>query len=384
MKSDQDPTSDSNSSDLDQDHLQQPRWPWTTKENRDFKFDRGACVFTREALISRGHCCHSGCRHCPYRDPKKSKRRVHSLVPSWTETLLLAQAQVVGRTRYCIHPRDLVSSIPSHGGTKTLQAEHPSASLVRPGDLVILDRDENPKAFLESFQARGAEVLATHVRNLEDLHRELGKLAENFLHAQDHEVAQALNGLRVRTRQVMQLKPSHRLPILRSLGGKWSQDSESSATALVIWQQGKLPKAKGASDLDDSLQSEKPHSPSNSPPNLWMLASSEVFLGDLFWRLTGQKLWSPPEADRRKPNDNSKLTSSADTNSQVAYPQVSGFPRGTQILLMTEPYPFWRNFESWAQLLLDQGARGVHLVDGEAMSWFGIRSLRALEDLLEV
>lgn len=26
----------------------------------------GYSVFTRGAHLRRGHCCHSGCRHCPY------------------------------------------------------------------------------------------------------------------------------------------------------------------------------------------------------------------------------------------------------------------------------------------------------------------------------
>jgi hypothetical protein len=99
-----------------------------------------------------------------------------------------------------------------------------------------------------------------------------------------------------------------------------------------------------------------------------MIASPQVFLGDVFRRLTGTSLWIPELG--------------SDPPEASIYPRTSQFPQGLQILLITEPFPFWRKFDVWGRDLLSQGARGVHLVDGEAMSWFGVRSLRLLEDLL--
>ena len=43
-----------------------------------------------------------------------------SLVPSWTETWLELGLNVVGRTRYCIHPIGKTKNIPIVGGTKDL------------------------------------------------------------------------------------------------------------------------------------------------------------------------------------------------------------------------------------------------------------------------
>jgi hypothetical protein len=40
----------------------------TFVEGIDFYFDDGLMVLTRRYLITRGACCDSGCRHCPYRD----------------------------------------------------------------------------------------------------------------------------------------------------------------------------------------------------------------------------------------------------------------------------------------------------------------------------
>lgn len=45
--------------------------------------------------------------------------RVISMVPSWTETLIYCGIEVVGRTRYCIHPEE-AQKISVVGGTKDI------------------------------------------------------------------------------------------------------------------------------------------------------------------------------------------------------------------------------------------------------------------------
>jgi hypothetical protein len=37
-------------------------------EGEDYYLEGAAIVFTARYLLRRGHCCESGCRHCPYRD----------------------------------------------------------------------------------------------------------------------------------------------------------------------------------------------------------------------------------------------------------------------------------------------------------------------------
>lgn len=41
-------------------------------EGRDYVVEEGLFVFTAEYLLERGHCCQSGCRHCPYGFDKDS------------------------------------------------------------------------------------------------------------------------------------------------------------------------------------------------------------------------------------------------------------------------------------------------------------------------
>jgi hypothetical protein len=41
-----------------------------TLEPEDFYMEGPNLVFTAAYHLKRGYCCDSGCRHCPYRDPK--------------------------------------------------------------------------------------------------------------------------------------------------------------------------------------------------------------------------------------------------------------------------------------------------------------------------
>lgn len=100
--------------------------------------------------------------------------RVVSMVPSWTETLLRAGVQVVGRTRYCIHPPKMITNIPIVGGTKDVSWD--LVADLKP-DLVLLDKEENP---LEMAEQCPVPYLSTHVSSLESLQTELVRLGEHF------------------------------------------------------------------------------------------------------------------------------------------------------------------------------------------------------------
>jgi len=43
-----------------------PPKPEPLEPGLDYYIERGAWVFTAYFLQKRGHCCGSGCRHCPY------------------------------------------------------------------------------------------------------------------------------------------------------------------------------------------------------------------------------------------------------------------------------------------------------------------------------
>jgi len=90
------------------------------------------------------------------------------MVPSWTETLLEAGVEVVGRTRFCIHP---TSSALRVGGTKDWKL---SRVLSLQADLLVLDREENPQ-FMSVDS--GLPVWASHIRALGDVAPALRELS---------------------------------------------------------------------------------------------------------------------------------------------------------------------------------------------------------------
>lgn len=96
------------------------------------------------------------------------------MVPSWTETLIEAGINVVGRTRFCIHPAEKVAQIPIVGGTK--EASWDLIGDLKP-DIILLDQEENP---LEMAEDCPYQYLATHVNSLETLQKELARLGEFF------------------------------------------------------------------------------------------------------------------------------------------------------------------------------------------------------------
>jgi ABC-type Fe3+-hydroxamate transport system substrate-binding protein len=125
--------------------------------------------------------------------------RVVSLVPSLTLTLFdfgLTSEHIVGRTPWCIHPKSEVDEVPVVGGTKT-----PTLSKIKAAcpDLVVMDRDENPKAVYEWCLEQGFSTFVCHVRHPSDVPgmlRELGvavgceEAAEAFAVAIEDELAQ--------------------------------------------------------------------------------------------------------------------------------------------------------------------------------------------------
>ena len=78
--------------------------------------------------------------------PLGERLRIVSLVPSLTHTLFdlgLTSEEIVGRTPWCIHPQPEVEHIHVVGGTKTPNL---GKILKLNPTLLVLDKDENPKA----------------------------------------------------------------------------------------------------------------------------------------------------------------------------------------------------------------------------------------------
>ena len=116
--------------------------------------------------------------------------RIVSLVPSITETLigLGLRERLVGRTGFCIHPRDTVRDVAKVGGTKDVKLE--AIRRLDPTH-VIVNIDENEAPTVEALREFVPNLVVTHPKAPEDnlaLYRLLGGIfgrdaaAEQFCH----------------------------------------------------------------------------------------------------------------------------------------------------------------------------------------------------------
>ena len=126
-------------------------------------------------------------------------RRIVSLVPSQTELLaaLGLDEEVVGLTRFCVHPEGWKRRKRIVGGTKALRLDRIAA--LRP-DLVLANREENERAPVEALAASGVPVYVTDVATVEEalaMVRAVGRLLDREAPAEAlaAEIAAAFAGL---------------------------------------------------------------------------------------------------------------------------------------------------------------------------------------------
>ncbi|MEM1119880.1 MAG: helical backbone metal receptor [Bacteroidota bacterium] len=113
-------------------------------------------------------------------------QRIISLVPSITELLYdlgLAQ-QLVGRTKFCIHPSS-VKSIPKIGGTKNVKIDRIIA--LQP-DIIIANKEENQREQIEELSQQ-CPVWISDVATFSDAMDMIEKLGQLF---QKEKVTQAI------------------------------------------------------------------------------------------------------------------------------------------------------------------------------------------------
>jgi len=99
-------------------------------------------------------------------------KRIISLVPSQTELIfdLGLDAEVVGITKFCIHPQDQFRSTAKVGGTKKLDLDRIRA--LQP-DLIIGNKEENDQAQIEELM-KELPVWMSDIHTLEDAFEMMG------------------------------------------------------------------------------------------------------------------------------------------------------------------------------------------------------------------
>ncbi len=102
--------------------------------------------------------------------------RVISLVPSITEFLIDLGVNVVGRTKFCIHPVNSVGDIPSVGGTKKFNFD--AIAQLEP-DLIIGNKEENYPEGIKQLE-KSYPVWMSDINNLQDAERMMTMLGHLF------------------------------------------------------------------------------------------------------------------------------------------------------------------------------------------------------------
>lgn len=101
-------------------------------------------------------------------------RKIISLVPSQTELLadLGLDEEVVGITKFCIHPKEWLHQKIRVGGTKQLKLD-----IIRQlnPDLVIANKEENVKEQVEAIE-KEFPVWVSDINNLEDAYEMIGQI----------------------------------------------------------------------------------------------------------------------------------------------------------------------------------------------------------------
>lgn len=256
--------------------------------------------------------------------------RVVSMVPSWTETLIEAGVEVVGRTRFCIHPADKVKTIPVVGGTKDLDSEMLKSLKF---DYLILDKEENRKEMFE--EAGECEILVTHVQSCADVSTELKVLASKLKNKKLAEYAsrwsaaiKAQSERNLSEVSHMNDQPSEKLGII-----DWIRKPTGpiAKVVYVIWK------------------------------NPYMAVTQETFVGSMLEIVGLATDLSEVEFGKKYPEIKIENFDSAKT----------------LFLFSSEPFPFHKKRKDIESLDILSA-----IVDGEKFSWFGVRSLEFLEDYL--
>ncbi len=117
---------------------------------------------------------------------QKTPLIIVSLVPSQTELLvdLGLEENLVGITKFCVHPNHLLKSITKIGGTKNVNYE--KIRLLKP-DIIIANKEENTQEIVEVL-SKFCSVWVTNISTIEDnlkMIHDFGQLFEKQAEAQN-------------------------------------------------------------------------------------------------------------------------------------------------------------------------------------------------------
>ena len=254
--------------------------------------------------------------------------RIVSLVPSLTELLceMGLQAQLVGRTGFCVHPRDQVQSIAKIGGTKDVNVKKIRA--LAPTHLVV-NIDENEQPTVAALAQFIPNVIVTHPQTPRDnltLYRLFGNLFG------------AVGNVAVRAAALESAFEEAYRALATS--GAGSGQAPHKTVLYCIWQ------------------------------DPWMTVAPQTYIGQML-ALIGWRQWQAAGQDVA-PHSAGSLRYPCFAWSDGLISTID------EVVLSTEPYRFT---QAHADSLERQIGKPVQLVDGEMLSWYGSRAIAGLRYL---
>lgn len=243
--------------------------------------------------------------------------RLVSLCPSITESLaaLGAAGDLVGVTRYCVHPKDELKDVPRVGGTK-----NPDLAAIRAAkpDLVFCNAEEN----------RGEDIAALR-----------GEFAVDVSHP----------------RAVAEIPA-----LLRHFGTLTGRTRESERISLKVEEA--LERVEEEARQSVSARFRFVYLIWTDP---WMTVGPRTYVADLLRRVGGRL--SLEESSNTDAHDYPVTSENAIVLSR---PDV--------LILPDEPYPFAGKDAAFWRQRLPSSCRVV-LVEGDDFCWHGVRTLRGLD-----
>jgi ABC-type Fe3+-hydroxamate transport system substrate-binding protein len=256
-------------------------------------------------------------------------KRIISLVPSQTELLydLGLDDEVIGITKFCVHPTEWFKTKTRVGGTKTVNIQ--KVLSLNP-DLIIANKEENIKEQVEELK-QTVPLYVSDISTLEDalqMIKEVGQLVGRAEKAKDLISQIQLQFDKLKTCSSDYSLMNAQQPDFNSIADHPHQFIKLK-TAYLIWK------------------------------DPYMAAGGDTFIHDMLSRCGLQNVF---ETIARYPKI--EISQLSAVNCQL-------------LLLSSEPYPFKQKHLDELQLHLPEIK--IVLVDGEMFSWYGSRLLLAAE-----
>ncbi len=255
--------------------------------------------------------------------------RIASLVPSLTELLasLGLHEYLVARTGFCIHPSEIVRDVPKVGGTKDVRLDR---LRVLGSSHLLVNVDENRLETIRDIEAWPAhsrpQIVVTHPQGPDDVAALIDQMVAVFANAPGIAAPDS--------RRLSERAQALQASLRDELALTCPQQRPQQNVLYLIWR------------------------------GPWMTVARDTYISRMLARVNWQTM---PAVD-------------GGATGAGRYPALNGDEPWLidvdRVLLSSEPYAFTEAHLDEAQALCPNAE--VQLVDGEALSWYGPRTVDGL------